>query len=157
MKFLDARCLLYQRPLIHSGTDGVAFHSSLSVPCEFGLPGCQQGGDPHAVGHAPSTFDHCVEWARGQFETLFCDTVKRLEVYLKAPDQFERDLRSEVMTFMMDPDEVTAVIQDFRNAEGEGLLSSVSALTTDTRKDSQLVSGRRFKSSWIVSTTKSAT
>lgn len=125
MKFLDARCLLYQRPLIHSGTDGVAFHSSLSVPCEFGLPSCQQGGDPHAVGHAPSTFDHCVEWARGQFETLFCDTVKRLEVYLKAPDQFERDLRSEVMTFMMDPDEVTAVIQDFRNAEGEGLLSSV--------------------------------
>lgn len=46
----------------------------------------------------PHITDHCIEWARDQFEFLFVKLPKTCEAYLTNPAKFEDDTRVKAGT-----------------------------------------------------------
>lgn len=70
-KYVDSRCVLFNKPLLESGTEGTKFNSQIIIPRQTesyddgsadapagdGIPMC-------TLRNFPSTMVHCIEWAR---------------------------------------------------------------------------------------------
>lgn len=76
-RYMDSRCVTNQRPLFESGTMGAKGHVQVIIP--FLTESYASQNDPldedvpYCTLHSfPAVMDHCIEWARDKFETLFC-------------------------------------------------------------------------------------
>jgi ubiquitin-activating enzyme E1 len=75
-RYSDSKCLLYGKPLMESGTMGTSANSEIILPHltrsyndqkdqdVAGIAACTLRNFPHLI-------DHCIEWARPEFEELF--------------------------------------------------------------------------------------
>ena len=77
-KYVDSRCVFYEKPLLESGTEGTKANSELIIPFQTssfsendqeapegnGIPMCTLRNFPHLI-------DHCIEWARAHFTDSF--------------------------------------------------------------------------------------
>lgn len=92
--YVDDQCIKYEKPLLESGTMGPAGNVDPVVPFKTqtyrdggqadeggGIPMCTLRNFPHLP-------DHCIEWARDQFELLFVKSVKQLKKFMEDPDAF---------------------------------------------------------------------
>jgi ubiquitin-activating enzyme E1 len=84
--YVDNQCVKYQKSLLESGTMGPNGNVDTIVP--FKTRTYQEGGkaaDTDGVPmctlrNFPQVTDHCIEWARDQFELLFVKLNKKLEL-----------------------------------------------------------------------------
>ncbi|XQJ27115.1 ubiquitin-activating enzyme E1, putative [Leishmania guyanensis] len=99
-KYVDSRCLFYQKPLLESGTLGtkcnmqpvIPFvtesYSSSYDPPEKGIPLCTLKNFPNAI-------EHTIQWARDLFHLLFVSVPADVNQYLDNPVAFANNLRND--------------------------------------------------------------
>eukprot|EP00607_Mallomonas_marina_P011049 CAMPEP_0182424776 /NCGR_PEP_ID=MMETSP1167-20130531/11039_1 /TAXON_ID=2988 /ORGANISM="Mallomonas Sp, Strain CCMP3275" /LENGTH=1346 /DNA_ID=CAMNT_0024604855 /DNA_START=37 /DNA_END=4077 /DNA_ORIENTATION=+ len=132
-KYVDSQCVLHKKPLLESGTEGTKFNHMVILPGQ--TVSYDEGEADAPEGEAipmctlrnfPSTIIHCIEWARGQFEDLFVTPVADLQEFLKNPRQYITELRENAESFSLTANEIQLAIDKLCDAEGNGLLRSVS-------------------------------
>ncbi|XP_044505408.1 ubiquitin-activating enzyme E1 1 isoform X1 [Mangifera indica] len=91
--YVDQRCLYFQKPLLESGTLGAKCNSQMVIPHltenygasrdppEKQAPMCTVHSFPHNI-------DHCLTWARSEFEGLLEKTPAEVNAYLSNPAEY---------------------------------------------------------------------
>jgi ubiquitin-activating enzyme E1 len=76
-KYIDAKCVLYEKPLFESGTLGTKANTAICIPHKtpsYGegvVAGEGQGIAKCTLRNFPSLPLHCIEWAREKFDDFF--------------------------------------------------------------------------------------
>jgi ubiquitin-activating enzyme E1-like protein 2 len=75
-RYMDSRCVTNQRPLLESGTMGAKGHVQVIVPHLTESYSSQRDPVDEDVPYCtlksfPAVIEHCIEWARDKFETVF--------------------------------------------------------------------------------------
>ncbi|EJU06450.1 ubiquitin activating enzyme [Dacryopinax primogenitus] len=96
--YMDRRCVLFQKPLLESGTLGTLgntqvvvphiteSYSSSQDPPEKSTPMCTVKSFPNAI-------EHTIEWARQHFDGLFVKPIQSVNQYLTDPSFKETTLK----------------------------------------------------------------
>ncbi|KAL9412643.1 hypothetical protein AB3S75_041314 [Citrus x aurantiifolia] len=91
--YIDQRCLYFQKPLLESGTLGAKCNTQMVIPHltenygasrdppEKQAPMCTVHSFPHNI-------DHCLTWARSEFEGLLEKTPAEVNAYLSNPVEY---------------------------------------------------------------------
>ncbi|CAN1354568.1 Ubiquitin-activating enzyme E1 2 [Linum perenne] len=91
--YVDQRCLYFQKPLLESGTLGAKCNTQMVIPRltenygasrdppEKQAPMCTVHSFPHNI-------DHCLTWARSEFEGLLEKTPAEVNAYLSNPVEY---------------------------------------------------------------------
>lgn len=91
--YVDQRCLYFQKPLLESGTLGAKCNTQMVIPHltenygasrdppEKQAPMCTVHSFPHNI-------DHCLTWARSEFEGLLEKTPTDVNAYLSNPNEY---------------------------------------------------------------------
>lgn len=98
--YVDSQCVKYCKPLLESGTMGTS--GNVDTICPFKTRTYADGGNAAEGGgvpmctlrNFPHLTDHCIEWARDQFELLFVKLAKQCSTYLDNPDVFDEEKRN---------------------------------------------------------------
>lgn len=97
--YVDQRCLYFQKPLLESGTLGAKCNTQVVIPHltenygasrdppEKQAPMCTVHSFPHNI-------DHCLTWARSEFEGLLEKTPAEVNAYLSNPDEYTSAMRN---------------------------------------------------------------
>lgn len=101
--YVDGRCVFFELPLLESGTMGTGANVDVVVPHVTqsyadggqadeggGVPMCTLRNFPHLI-------DHCIEWARAQFEDLFVTPAQAADKFLQSPEEYIRKVRAETI------------------------------------------------------------
>jgi len=93
--YVDGNCVKYEKPLLESGTMGTNGNVDTIFPFKTrtyadGGKAAEGGGVPMCtLRNFPQITDHCIEWSRDIFESLFVKLVKVCETYMNNPVAFE--------------------------------------------------------------------
>lgn len=91
--YVDQRCIYFQKPLLESGTLGAKCNTQMVIPHltenygasrdppEKQAPMCTLHSFPHNI-------DHCLTWARSEFEGLLEKTPSEVNAYLSNPGEY---------------------------------------------------------------------
>ena len=91
--YVDQRCLYFQKPLLESGTLGAKCNTQMVIPHltenygasrdppEKQAPMCTVHSFPHNI-------DHCLTWARSEFEGLLEKTPAEVNAYLSNTSEY---------------------------------------------------------------------
>ncbi len=97
-RYVDRRCVYYQKPLLESGTLGTKgntqvviphlteSYSSSQDPPEKSIPIC-------TLKNFPNQIEHTIQWARDLFEGLFKAPADNVNLYLSAPNFVENMMK----------------------------------------------------------------
>ncbi|KAK7387264.1 hypothetical protein VNO78_27922 [Psophocarpus tetragonolobus] len=97
--YVDQRCLYFQKPLLESGTLGAKCNTQMVIPHltenygasrdppEKQAPMCTVHSFPHNI-------DHCLTWARSEFEGLLEKTPAEVNAYLSNPSEYTNAMKS---------------------------------------------------------------
>ncbi|KAL4189619.1 hypothetical protein AMTRI_Chr08g208050 [Amborella trichopoda] len=97
--YIDARCVYFQKPLLESGTLGTKCNTQMVIPHltenygasrdppEKQAPMCTVHSFPHNI-------DHCLTWARSEFEGLLEKTPAEVNAFLSKPEEYKAAMRS---------------------------------------------------------------
>ncbi|TYJ23883.1 hypothetical protein E1A91_A08G222500v1 [Gossypium mustelinum] len=97
--YVDQRCLYFQKPLLESGTLGAKCNTQMVIPHltenygasrdppEKQAPMCTVHSFPHNI-------DHCLTWARSEFEGLLEKTPAEVNAYLSNPSEYATAMRN---------------------------------------------------------------
>lgn len=99
--YVDNQCVKYEKSLLESGTMGTG--GNIDTVCPFKTRTFAEGGNAAEGGgvpmctlrNFPHLTDHCIEWARDQFELLFVKLGKSLEAYIADPEAFELKIKDK--------------------------------------------------------------
>jgi ubiquitin-activating enzyme E1 len=98
--YVDKQCVRYEKSLLESGTMGTSGNTDTISPFQTrtysdGGAAVEGGGVPMCtLRNFPHLTDHCIEWARDQFELFFVKLPKSVQRYIDEPDAFEREKRT---------------------------------------------------------------
>jgi ubiquitin-activating enzyme E1 len=96
--YIDGRCVWYEKPYLEAGTLGTKCNSQIIVPhvtqcygdsrdpAEESIPMC-------TLRNFPNQIEHCIEWGRDHFNTLFTERASDCQTFLKDGDAFVKQLR----------------------------------------------------------------
>ncbi|KAK4762426.1 hypothetical protein SAY86_008194 [Trapa natans] len=97
--YVDQRCLYFQKPLLESGTLGEKCNTQMVIPHltenygasrdppEKQAPMCTVHSFPHNI-------DHCLTWARSEFEGLLEKVPTEVNAYLSNPAEYANSMIS---------------------------------------------------------------
>ncbi|XP_058075084.1 ubiquitin-activating enzyme E1 2-like isoform X2 [Magnolia sinica] len=97
--YMDMRCLYFQKPLLESGTLGAKCNTQMVIPHltenygasrdppEKQAPMCTVHSFPHNI-------DHCLTWARSEFEGLLEKTPAEVNSFLSNPSEYVTAMRT---------------------------------------------------------------
>eukprot|EP00598_Pedospumella_elongata_P010117 CAMPEP_0184988574 /NCGR_PEP_ID=MMETSP1098-20130426/24586_1 /TAXON_ID=89044 /ORGANISM="Spumella elongata, Strain CCAP 955/1" /LENGTH=1180 /DNA_ID=CAMNT_0027513359 /DNA_START=83 /DNA_END=3625 /DNA_ORIENTATION=+ len=99
--YVDKQTVKYEKSLLESGTMGTG--GNIDTVCPFKTRTFAEGGNAAEGGgvpmctlrNFPHLTDHCIEWARDQFELLFVKLGKSFEAYLADPVLFESKIKDK--------------------------------------------------------------
>jgi ubiquitin-activating enzyme E1 len=91
--YMDMRCLYFQKPLLESGTLGTKCNTQMVIPHLTENYGASQDPPekqaPMCTVHSfPHNIDHCVTWARSEFEGLLDKTPNEVNSFLSNPTRY---------------------------------------------------------------------
>mmetsp|Transcript_16633 Transcript_16633/g.19940 ORF Transcript_16633/g.19940 Transcript_16633/m.19940 type:complete len:864 (+) Transcript_16633:406-2997(+) len=98
-EYVDSQCVLYEKPLLESGTLGTKCNSQVIIPHQTSSysDGPKESDDkiPQCtVRLYPSLIEHCIEWAKQNFDDLFKSSATKASKYLEDPLLWIKDVRS---------------------------------------------------------------
>jgi ubiquitin-activating enzyme E1 len=94
-KFVDSLCVLYQKPLLESGTLGTKGNTQVIVPFLTESYGSRPDPPERSIPlctlkNFPSSINHTIQWARDRFEGSFVNSVNNSIRYLKDPKEVSK-------------------------------------------------------------------
>lgn len=97
-QYMDQRCILYQKPLLESGTMGTKGNVQVVIPHLTESYSSSQ--DPPekqtlscTVKNFPNAITHTIEWARQEFDAMFVKPIESVNQYLSEPNYLENSLK----------------------------------------------------------------
>ncbi|CAM9113613.1 unnamed protein product [Choristocarpus tenellus] len=97
--YVDSRCVFYGKPLLESGTLGTKCNVQVVVPhitasyadgpkdqADDAIPMC-------TLRNFPSLIEHCIEWARAQFEDLFVSPFVEAKKFVEDKEGYLKEVR----------------------------------------------------------------
>ncbi|CAD2222819.1 hypothetical protein AGDE_13792 [Angomonas deanei] len=100
--YVDRRCVEFKKILVESGTMGTAGNIDIIVPMKtntYADDGAadQSGGIPMCtLRNFPYIYEHCIEWARAQFEDCFVSPMQAVGQLIEDPASFIARITNEV-------------------------------------------------------------
>jgi len=99
-KYTDAKCVIYGKPLLESGTEGTKANSSVHIPGKTlsysDIPVHEGGKIPACtLRNFPYLIVHCIEWAKPRFVDLFEFMPKQVNALTSNPSKFFEGLSKE--------------------------------------------------------------
>ncbi len=99
-KYIDSKAVWYTKPLIDSGTLGTKAHVQLIVPhvtsCYNDTQDPVEDSIPMCLLHNfPAMIEHCIQWARDNFNGYFSDVIEDCKKFLKNKTKFYEDIKKE--------------------------------------------------------------
>lgn len=100
--YVDKQCVRYSKILVEAGTMGTGGNIDIIVPGKTssyadGGAADQSGGIPMCtLRNFPYIFDHCIEWARAQFDDLFVSPMQAAHQFLEDPSAFIQRIHHEI-------------------------------------------------------------
>lgn len=96
--YVDQRCVWFEKPLLESGTLGTKCNSQMVVPHVTQCYGDSRDPPEEAIPmctlrNFPNQIEHCIEWGRDKFNSLFVDTPGDLVSYLENSKLFVAQLK----------------------------------------------------------------
>uniref|UniRef100_A0A7S3HZG7 Ubiquitin-activating enzyme E1 C-terminal domain-containing protein n=1 Tax=Favella ehrenbergii TaxID=182087 RepID=A0A7S3HZG7_9SPIT len=96
--YVDRQCVWYEKPLLESGTLGTKANSQMIVPHKTQAYGDSQDPPEESIPmctlrNFPNQIEHCIEWGRDQFNTMFASRVQDAVEFLRDPEAFVKQLR----------------------------------------------------------------
>lgn len=96
--YVDARCVYFRKPLLESGTLGPKCNTQMVLPDETENYGASRDPPekqaPMCTLHSfPHNIDHCLTWARSEFEGLLEKTPVEANRFLEKGDAYLEDAR----------------------------------------------------------------
>eukprot|EP00249_Psilotum_nudum_P022864 c28665_g1_i1 orf=405-3575(+) len=97
--YVDSRCVYFQKPLLESGTLGAKCNTQMVIPHltenygasrdppEKQAPMCTVHSFPHNI-------DHCLTWARSEFEGLMEKIPSEANTFLSKPEVYKASMKS---------------------------------------------------------------
>lgn len=97
--YIDSKCVYFQKPLLESGTLGTKCHTQVVFPHltenygasrdppEKEFPMCTVHSYPHNI-------DHCITWARSEFEGMLEKAPADANAFLSNPQEYKRSIKS---------------------------------------------------------------
>ncbi|GFP97974.1 ubiquitin-activating enzyme e1 2 [Phtheirospermum japonicum] len=97
--YVDQRCLYFQKPLLESGTLGAKCNTQMVIPHLTENYGASQDPPekqaPMCTVHSfPHNIDHCLTWARSEFEGLLEKIPAEVNAYLSNPNEYASAMRN---------------------------------------------------------------
>lgn len=97
--YVDQRCLYFQKPLLESGTLGAKCNTQMVIPHVTENYGASRDPPekqaPMCTVHSfPHNIDHCLTWARSEFEGLLEKTPAEVNAYLSNPSEYTAAMRN---------------------------------------------------------------
>jgi ubiquitin-activating enzyme E1 len=91
--YIDSRCAWYGKPLLESGTLGTKANSQMVIPHVTQCYGDSQDPPEEAIPmctirNFPSQIEHCIEWGREKFNTLFVERPNEIVKYIENSEGF---------------------------------------------------------------------
>lgn len=101
--YVDGRCVWYEKPLLESGTLGTKANSQMVIPHKTQCYSDSQDPPEESIPmctlrNFPNQIEHCIEWGRDQFNTLFTDRAQDTISYLQDPKKFMTQVRQNTTT-----------------------------------------------------------
>ncbi|RNF15388.1 putative ubiquitin-activating enzyme e1 [Trypanosoma conorhini] len=100
--YVDQQCVKFRKILVEAGTMGTGGNVDIIVPGKTtsyadGGAADASGGIPMCtLRNFPYIFDHCIEWARAQFDDLFVSPMQAVGQLLEDPSGFKERIEREV-------------------------------------------------------------
>eukprot|EP00007_Cunea_sp_BSH-02190019_P005688 CAMPEP_0174236942 /NCGR_PEP_ID=MMETSP0417-20130205/6347_1 /TAXON_ID=242541 /ORGANISM="Mayorella sp, Strain BSH-02190019" /LENGTH=1117 /DNA_ID=CAMNT_0015315645 /DNA_START=21 /DNA_END=3374 /DNA_ORIENTATION=+ len=100
-RYVDSRCVFYQKPLLESGTLGTKANSEIIVPhktqCYRDNPDTEDKDSIPmcTLRNFPNIIEHCIEWARAQFTENFEDPPSDALLLLTDPARLFKQVENE--------------------------------------------------------------
>lgn len=98
--YVDSRCVYFAKPLLESGTLGTKCNTQDVIPFMTENYGASQ--DPPekeapmcTLQSFPRKIDHCLAWARSEFEGLFDRAPSNVNAFLQDPQKFKQKLEKQ--------------------------------------------------------------
>jgi ubiquitin-activating enzyme E1 len=97
--YVDSRCVYFQKPLLESGTLGTKCNTQMVIPNATENYGASRDPPerqaPMCTVHSfPHNIDHCLTWARSEFEGLLEKTPAEANTFLSKPEEYKKAMRS---------------------------------------------------------------
>jgi len=102
-KYIDNQCTFYEKPLIESGTLGTKAHIQAIIPHVTICYNDSKKTDTNPLDsipmctlhNFPAMIEHCIEWGRELFNSLFTDNIIQLRNWAENKQQFYKKLETE--------------------------------------------------------------
>jgi len=96
--YVDSRCVYFCKPLLESGTLGTKCNTQMVIPHKTENYGASRDPPekqaPMCTLHSfPHNIDHCLTWARSEFEGAFEKAPGEARSYLSKPDAYAENAR----------------------------------------------------------------
>ncbi|XP_078159834.1 ubiquitin-activating enzyme E1 1-like isoform X1 [Carex rostrata] len=96
--YMDMRCVYFQKPLLESGTLGTKCNTQMVIPHRTENYGASRDPPekqaPMCTVHSfPHNIDHCLTWARSEFEGLLEKTPNEVNSFLLKPSEYAATMR----------------------------------------------------------------
>lgn len=99
-RYTDSKCVFFEKPLLESGTLGTKANSEIIIPhsttCysdhkeveQDTIPMCTLRNFPHFI-------EHCIEWGRAHFSTMFEDSAQELNSLINDREKYFEQVEKE--------------------------------------------------------------
>lgn len=100
--YVDQQCVRFHKVLVEAGTMGTGGNVDIIVPGKTssyadGGAADQTGGIPMCtLRNFPYIYDHCIEWARAQFDDMFVSPMQTAQQIIEDPAAFTQRITHEV-------------------------------------------------------------
>jgi ubiquitin-activating enzyme E1 len=100
--YVDQQCVRFHKVLVEAGTMGTGGNVDIIVPGKTssyadGGAADQTGGIPMCtLRNFPYIYDHCIEWARAQFDDMFVSPMQTAQQIIEDPTAFTQRITHEV-------------------------------------------------------------
>lgn len=97
--YVDSKCVYHKKPLLESGTLGTKCNVQVVIPdvtqsYADGPKDAETDNIPMCtLRNFPSLIEHCIEWARAQFEDQFVVPAADAKKFIQDPTQFLNEIR----------------------------------------------------------------
>lgn len=99
-KYIAEQCLLYKKIFFDSGTKGTKANSQVIIPYKTinYIPQKEDENDDIpmcTLRNYPTLIDHCIEWARDNFNGFFIEIIKNVKSFIENKEKFYQNLEKE--------------------------------------------------------------